>query len=308
MTPDQYTNKEFFIEVGDGHQLYVHDWGNPKARLPILSLHGGPGQGHDDRFKGRADPTKQRVIFFDQRGSGRSLPFGSLEHNTTADIVQDIQKILEHLHIKQVVLVGGSWGATVALAYGIAHPKQVAAMALDGIFTGAQAEIDWIDKGQFRSTYPDAWDRYLAATPKKHWHNPSAYHFKRILGDDPEAARLSGHAYAMLEWSIMQLDDRFAPTDPTEFDPVYTRLEVHYLANRCFMPDRYVFDNAHKLTMPIWLIQGRYDMCCPPVAAYELNKRLHSGHLVWTISGHRGEHETTNLRRTILLQITEKVA
>ena len=306
MTPDQYTIQEFFIDVGDGHQLYVHDWGNQNAKLPILSLHGGPGSAHDNRFKGRADPRRQRVIFFDQRGAGRSLPHGSLQHNTTDHLVADIEKILQHLRIKQVVLVGGSWGSTLALAYGLKHPKRVAAMVLDGIFTGSQSEIDWLDQGLFRIIFPDAWDRYLATVPKSHQDNPSGYHFRRILSDDADAARLSGHAYETLEASVMQLDDRFAPSDPAEYDPANIRLEVHYLTNRCFLPDRHILNNAHKLTMPIWLLQGRYDMVCPPITAWELAKLLPNGHLIWNISGHRGEHETVTLRRAILLQLTEK--
>src|SRR5687767_6064651 len=113
MTPDAYTNKEFFIEVGGGHQLYVCDWGNPKG-LPIIFLHGGPGGESKDGYKQSFDPTKHHVIFFDQRGCGKSLPYGSLKHNTTADLIQDINKIADQVKFKQFVLTGGSWGSCLA--------------------------------------------------------------------------------------------------------------------------------------------------------------------------------------------------
>jgi proline iminopeptidase len=307
MTPDQHTAKEFFIEVGNGHQLYVHDWGNKRAKLPIIFLHGGPGSSNcRDKNKMLFDPGVQRVIFFDQRGAGRSMPYGSIKHNTTQDLVEDIEKIATHLKLKKFVLTGGSWGSTLALAYGLKYPKRVAAMVLDGIFTGSQSEIDWLDKGGFRSIFPDAWERYVQATPKSHQHNPSAYHFKRILSDDADAARVSGYAYETMEGSVMNLDDRFAYADPTEYDPSGVRIEVHYLANRCFMPDRHLLQHARKLPMPIWLVQGRYDIVCPPVTAYELDQKLPNSHLIFTVSNHRSEHETYNVTRTILAQLTEK--
>lgn len=307
MTPDAHTIKEFFIDVGHGHQLYVQDWGNKKAKLPIISLHGGPGGGHHDGYKANFDPAKQRIVFFDQRGSGRSVPYGSLKHNTTADLVADIEKIADALKLKKFILNGASWGVALALAYALAHPKRVAAMVLSGIFTGSQNEVDWLDKGRFRTFYPDAWERYENSVPKAHRRNPSAYHFERLLGTNEDEVRLSGYAYESLEGSVMSLDDRFHPPDPETYDPASIRIEVHYMVNRCFMPDRQILDNAAKLTMPIWLVQGRYDMVCPPTTAYELSQKLPDCRLIWTIGGHRrGEHETHTIVRTILHQLAEK--
>lgn len=308
MTPDSYTNKEFFIEVGNGHQLYVYDWGNPKG-LPIIFLHGGPGGQIRDGYKWNFDPKRHHVVFFDQRGCGKSLPYGSLEHNTTPDLVEDITKIADHLKLKEFVLVGGSWGSCLALAYGVKYPKRVKAMVLRGIFTGAQREIDYFDKGEFAAFFPEVWQRYLDATPKSHHHSPTTYHYERILGKDEQAARHSACAYENLEGALVALDDRFtpqAPDDPT-YDPSGIRMEVHYLANGCFLPDNYIFENARKLTMPIWLVQGRYDMVCPPVTAYTLDQKLPNSHLVWTIGGHKGsERETQSVTNTILRQMAEK--
>lgn len=304
MTPDEHTILETFVEVGDGHSLYVHEWGNSKAKLPVLFLHGGPGGGCKDRHKQGFDPRQQRVIFFDQRGSGKSLPYGSLEHNTTKELVVDIEKIARHLKLEQFVISGSSWGVCLALAYALQYPKRIRAIVLSGIFTGSQAEIDWLDKGGFRDFFPDVWQRYLDATPRVHHANPSAYHYKRALSDNEQAAKLSAYTYNNLEAGVMSLDDRFIPENFEDFDHTYTRIEIHFLSNRCFLPDRHILDNAHKLKMPVWLVQGRYDFVCPPKAAYELHQKLPNSQLMWTVSGHRAEHENWNVMRTILLQLT----
>jgi proline iminopeptidase len=267
-------------------------------------LHGGPGSASRDKHKNNFDPTKQRVIFHDQRGCGRSLPYGSLKNNTTKDLVDDISKIADKLGIKSFIITGSSWGSCLAFAYAIAHPERVNAMALSGIFTGSHSEVDWLDKGRFQTFYPDVWQRYLDATPNEHHDDPSAYHFERILGDDEQAIKQSGLAYDSLEGAVAMLDDRFTPDDPETYDPAGIRLEVYYMANKCFMPDKYIIDNAHKITMPVWLIQGRYDMVCPPTTAYELSKKIPTSQLVWSVSGHGSSHETWNLVRTVLLQLS----
>jgi proline iminopeptidase len=303
MTPDKFTITETFLEVGDSHTLYVHEWGNRKVKTPIVFLHGGPGGGCKDRHKQGFDPERQRVVFFDQRGSGKSLPYGSLEHNTTQDLVEDIEKIARHLKLERFIVTGGSWGSCLALAYALRYPKRVQAMVLTGIFTGSQAEIDWLASGGFRDFFPEVWQRYLDETPKSHRNNPSAYHFKRVLGSDEQSAKASAYTYNNLEAGIMSLDDRFTPESFEEFDAASSRIEIHYLVNHCFLPDRFVLDNAHKLNMPIWLVQGRFDYVCPPKTAYELHQKLPDSHLTWTVSGHKGEHENWNMMRTMLLQL-----
>lgn len=301
MLPDAYTIQENFLTVGDGHQIYTQEWGNAKAKTTMLFVHGGPGSQSQDKHKSNFNPEQHRVIFFDQRGCGKSLPYGSLERNTTNDLIADMVKILAHYKAKKVVLVGGSWGAALSLAFAVAHPDKTEALVLHGIFTGSQKEIEWLDQGLFQTFYPDAWEAYLARTPKAHRNNPTAYHAKQMLGDDPEARATSGYAYDMLEGGVMKLDDRFTPQDPTDYDPLPIRMEMYYMANGCFMPDRHILNNAHSLTMPVWLVQGRYDMVCPPQTAYELDKKLPNSHLIWTISGHRAERHSVDVTKTILL-------
>jgi proline iminopeptidase len=299
MTPDEFTILETFIDVGDNHQLYLQDWGNPKAKNPIIFLHGGPGSGVNNKHRQRFNPYEQRVIFFDQRGCGKSLPYGSLSDNTTDNLVDDIELIAQHRGLEKFVITGGSWGSTLALAYALKYPDRVIAMTLAGIFTGSQAEIDYLDKGDYRVFFPDVWDHYLSQTPKSHQADPTKYHFDRILGDDINALRSSAYLYSNLESSLMSLDDRFTAQEVTDFDAIPTRIEVHYLANHCFMPDRYILDNAHKLTMPIWLVQGRYDVVCPPKIAYELHAKILNSTLIWTMAGHGNDRSNYDVIRTI---------
>ncbi len=305
MTPDNYTIQESFLDVGDGHSLYIQDWGNTKAKTPIVFLHGGPGAACKDGHKQLFDPRRQRVIFFDQRGSGKSLPYGSLKNNTTQDLVEDIEKIARHLNLDQVILTGGSWGSCLAFAHALKHPKRVKALVLRGIFTGSKREIEFLDQGHFQNFFPDVWEKYLEATPKAHWQNPSAYHFKNAL-EEGEKAKASAYAYENVEGALLRLDDRYTPEKYEDYDPAGIRLEIHYLLNNCFIPEGYILDNAQKLKMPVWLIQGRYDVVCPPITAYELSKELPNGELVWVTSGHVGsERAIYDVVRTVLLQLTK---
>lgn len=300
MTPDEFTIKEQFIDVGDGHQLYVHDWGNKNAKYPIVFLHGGPGSNCRDKHKANFDPTEQRVVFFDQRGSGKSLPKGELKANTSEHMVEDIESIIQALKIDKVTLTGGSWGSCLALLFGIKYPHRVHAMVLNGIFTARQKEIDHLDKGGFKLFYPDLWDKYVKSVPESHKNNPSEYYYKDVFGDDQEKAKKAAYTYSeMLEGPLLSLDDRYTPDNYEDFESDGMKIEMHYLKNRCFLPENYIFKNASKLKMPIWLVQGRYDMVCPPETAYELSKLLPDAKLIWTINGHMIEREASTLFKVL---------
>lgn len=288
MTPDKNTINETFLPVGDGHELYVQEWGSPDSQTTFLFLHGGPGSGCSDSHKDFFDPTRDRVIFFDQRGSGKSKPYGSLSNNTTQHLVNDITKVLDASAVQRAVLVGGSWGSTLALAYVLAEPVRVDRLIIRGIFTGSQAEVDFLEKGGFRYFYPDVWSDFVASVPEQYRDDPAAYHQKRLLGNDEEAMRASSLAYSLLEGSIAKLDDRTRPPSGDDFDPFPMRIEVHYTNELCFMPERYLLDNAHKITVPVCIIQGRYDNVCPPITAYELHQKLRDSQLIWTTAGHSG--------------------
>ena len=303
MQKDSYTIQEITLDVGDGHSLYVQDWGDKDAVAPTIFLHGGPGSSVKEKHKSVFDPKNQRVIFFDQRGSGQSTPTGSLENNTTTDLIEDISKIADRLEFKTFNLHGSSWGSTLALACGIAHPERVSALVIGGVFTGSKSESDWIDKGHFKTFFPDVWQAYLDRTPKEFQDNPSAYHFDKVESGTPEEQKASGYAYGCLEGGVIQLDDRFKADDFATYNPAGIRIEMHYLKNGCFMPDRYILDNTNKLTMPVYIVQGRYDMVCPPTTAYEIHNKLVDSKLYWTQSGHHVEHEGENIFRSILASL-----
>ncbi len=304
MNKDEFTNHVLHLAVNEQHSLYVQDWGNPDAKVPIISLHGGPGGQSKDSHKGDYDPSKQRVIFYDQRGCGQSLPYGSLEDNTIDDLISDITAIADKLGIQKFVLKGQSWGSCLALAYGIKHPDRVIGMVIGGVFTGSKSEIDWLQNGLFETFYPDAWQNYLNETPKTHRGNPSAYHFDKVFNGNESEQKKSAFAYQSLEGSIIKLDDRTRQTDYEEYDPSGIKIELNYMKHNCFMPNNHILSNAYKLTMPITIIQGRYDMVCPPKTAFELHEQLPNSQLYTTLSGHASEHEDVQLKRQAISYLT----
>jgi proline iminopeptidase len=288
MTPDEHTIHEHMLGVGDGHDLYVQEWGQRSARRTFLYLHGGPGSGCRNSAKALFDGTSDHVVFFDQRGAGKSTPAGALEQNTTGKLVDDITRVLDTLVLPQVTLVGGSWGSCLALAYALAHPERVDAMILRGLFTGTQAEIDHLEQGAFRLFYPEVWDTFTAAVPEAHRHNPAAYYHQLLAGNDPAAATEAAYAFSEMEGAVSTLDDRHTPEDPATFSLNRVRIETHYFRNHCFLQEGHIMAHARALTMPVWLVQGRYDMACAPATAYALHKQLPNSQLIFTVSGHSG--------------------
>lgn len=289
MNPDQFTISETMLDVGNGHSLYVQDWGNKKAKTTFIFLHGGPGGGCSDSHKLYFNPEKNRVIFFDQRGSGQSTPYGELKHNKTSDQIKDIDKIAKLLKLKEFVLVGGSWGSTLALAYALENQRKVKAMVLRGLFTGSKAEVDALESGAIpKEFFPEVWQALVDRTPKKYQYNPASYHVPRVLSDNPSIALASAYAMSELEGSLISLDERHKAPSIEEFDPNPIKIEISYTSRLCYMPDNYILKNAHKLKMPVWLIQGRYDFVCPPITAYKLSLSIPSSSLIWTLAGHSG--------------------
>jgi proline iminopeptidase len=307
LTADRFTLSETLVDVGGGHRLYVQDWGVPDAPHPVLVLHGGPGVPSTDSHKEFFDPSRQRVLFCDQRGVGRSEPYGSLEDNTTQHLIDDMVAILDRFEIEKAVLMGGSWGSCLALVLAVAHPERVRALALYGLLTGRQDEIDWLNEARWRTFFPEVWQWYLDRTPPEHHGDPTGFHFARILGEDDEASKESAYAYTTADSAVMELDDRFKPPPfEDDFDAAPARLQAHYMTHSHFLPEDHVLDNADRLTMPVYVIQGRYDMICPPVHAYRLVERLPRGELIWAVSGHGPNRESWNLLRSSLLELTQE--
>ncbi|MCA9325177.1 alpha/beta fold hydrolase [Candidatus Saccharibacteria bacterium] len=286
MKPDQFTLKETMLPVGNGHRLYVQLWGDPNAEQTLIWLHGGPGSGSRDEQKDLFDPKRHRVIFYDQRGCGRSRPYGSLRANKTDDQVADLSKILDAFSVDSCTLVGGSWGSLLALVYAIRNPKRVKRMVLRGIFTGRQSEVDFVDGGGCREFFPEVWEQFVTSVPSAHRMDPAGYLLPRLFGKYAEQAKRAAFAFNMLEGSLTKLDYQPLDVDFDTFDLVNTIIEQWYVSQGCFLPDSYILDNAALLTMPIDIVQGRYDMVCPPITAYELHQRLPNSRLTWTLAGH----------------------
>jgi proline iminopeptidase len=308
MTPDEYTNEELSLDVGQEHRIYVQDWGTKAAEIPIFFLHGGPGNGCDDRNKQQFDPSTQRVIFHDQRASGKSLSNGSLDHNTTADLISDIDKIANKLDIDKFLLVGGSWGSTLSLLYGLVNPSKVAGMVIDGVYLATQKENEWLTNGGWKIFFPEVWQEYVAQVPDKYIDRPGDYWFSRLSSADPKVQKLASYTCHKMELALLKLDDRQAAKSYQDYDPSADRIELHYISNHCFIPEGYVLDNATKLNMPIAIIQGRYDMVCPPESAERLHRVLPNSQLVYTINGHLKQHEAKNIQRIFIKQLSEQSA
>ncbi len=296
MNPDSYTINERMIKTADGlHSLYVQEWGNPSG-TPIIFLHGGPGVGCDDGHKEPFDPKKHRVIFLDQRGSGKSTPHASLENNTTQDLVEDLELIRNTLAIDSWVITGGSWGSTLALCYGIKYGNHVQSMVLRGIFLGNQEELDWFYGGGNKDFFPEIWERLLARTPPEHHEAPHIYHFEQISNPaSGEAYKKSTYALYAIDMALMKLDTRLTEVPYEEFDAESAKVNLSYFTDNkhCYLPQNYILDNVSSLTMPITIIQGRYDMVCRPLIAHKLHQSLPNSSLIMTVAGHSGSERNT---------------
>ncbi|MEZ4703704.1 MAG: prolyl aminopeptidase [Bdellovibrionota bacterium] len=278
-----------FLPVGDGHELYIEDCG-PADAFPILFMHGGPGAGFSDRDKNFFDLTTQRVIFFDQRGAGRSKPFASLENNTTLHLVQDALRILEHFELEKCMLFGGSWGSTYALSFSVAHPEKVAGMVLRGIFLGTDAENDHFFRSGTCKTFPDAFENFLSLVPKDHQNQALLHYAHQLAHADLETQKKYADAFVRFELSCAKLiyDPQAIEDILKEEDSLaFARIESHYLSNLCFLEDGYILRNIHKIKdKPISMVHGRYDAICSAKVAFELHKALPTSQLYFTVAGH----------------------
>lgn len=264
------------IEVGEDHRVFVEQCGNPSG-VPVLVLHGGPGGGCSPAMRRYFDPAHYRVVLFDQRGCGRSRPHASVEANTTWHLIRDIERIRTDLGIDRFILFGGSWGATLALVYAITHPDRVAAMVLRGVFLMTQSELDWFYGGGAGAFYPELWARFLSVIPDEERQDLlAAYHarlFSGLLGEETRAAR----AWAGWENALASvLGDGAAGEGPAEYARAFARLENHYFVNGGFLEsDGWIIANADRIAdIPATIVQGRFDMICPPVSAWKLAQAL----------------------------------
>ena len=270
------------LDVGDGQHLYWEASGNPKGK-PVVFLHGGPGGEVSPRHRRAFDPEKYRIILFDQRGAGKSRPHASdpgynLAVNTTWHLVADIERLREHIGVEQWQVFGGSWGSTLALAYAQTHPTRVTELVLRGIFTLRKSELDWFYEGPAGQIFPDVWEQFEAQIPvAERGSFIQAYH-RRLNDPDPAVHEPAAVAWSTWESSAItllphpEIVETF--TNP-HFALAFARIENHYFVNKGWMEDGQLLANAHLLRdIPTVIVQGRYDICTPPVTAWDLHRAL----------------------------------
>lgn len=264
------------LEVGDGHSLYVEQCGRADG-VPVVVLHGGPGGGCSPTMRRFFDPAVYRVVLFDQRGCGRSRPHASVQANTTWHLVADIERIREALGIARWIVFGGSWGATLALAYAQSHPERVAYMALRGVFLATAEELDWFYRGGAGRFFPAEWEEFLAPLPEDERHDPIAAYHARLFGADMAEQVRFARAWTLWENRLAAMARGAAPGGgvlPADYARAFARIENHYFANGAFMraDGQLLADAGRMADIPGIIVHGRYDMVCPPRAAWRLHK------------------------------------
>ena len=265
-----------YLVVGNGHDIYWEECGNPAGK-PAVFLHGGPGAGCDTRARRFFDPARYRIVLFDQRGCGRSRPHASLEHNTTWDLVVDIEQLREHLGIQRWQVFGGSWGSTLALAYAEAHPARVTELVLRGIFLLREHELDWFYQQGASTLFPDRWEDYIAPIPAAERGDLMRAFHRRLTGTDRAAAIAAARAWAVWEGSTSFLltdDDNVRKWGEDDFALAVARIECHYFVNGGFLrSETQLLDDVARIRhIPAVIVQGRYDVVCPMMTAWDLHR------------------------------------
>lgn len=288
-----------FLEKGK-HKIYYEQCGNPKGK-PAIFLHGGPGGGCGSLSRRFFNPKKYRIILFDQRGCGRSKPHTCLEDNTTWHLIEDIESIREILDIKKWLVFGGSWGSTLAIAYAQKHPKNVSQLVLRGIFMLRQKELQWFYQYGASEMYPEAWQGFLKEIPENERDNLIEAYRKIFYGDDEEKKLSAAKAWSKWEASCSFINynpDAVKDSLNAEFALAFALIENHYFVNKGFLDnENQLLENIDIIrNIPAVIIQGRYDVVCPPTTAYELHSKWPESELVITpFSGHSAfEKEITH--------------
>jgi len=266
-----------FLRVSSVHEIYFEESGNPDGK-PAVFLHGGPGGGTDPKMRTFFDPKVYRIVLFDQRGCGRSRPHANLVDNTTWHLVEDMEKLREHLGIKRWLVFGGSWGSTLALAYAETHPDHVTELVLRGIFLLRKWEIDWFYQRPdgAGALFPDLWEKYVATIPRAERSDMVRAYYRRLTSDDPQTMRQAAKTWSIWEGatSFLRLNpDYVAKFQEDDYAAAFARIECHYFINNGFFAtDNQLIEQVGKIRkIPAVIVQGRYDVVCPVKSAWDLH-------------------------------------
>ena len=274
--PARESYNEGFLDTGDGHALHYAECGNP-AGVPALIVHGGPGGGCNPAMRRFHDPRHYRIILFDQRGCGRSLPNASIENNTTWHLVQDMERLRQHLGIARWQLFGGSWGSTLSLAYAVTHPERVAAMVLRGIFLLRRSELAWFYQDGASALFPEAWEAFERVIPVEERGDMIAAYYRRLTDPDPRVHMPAAEAWSVWEGTTLSLIEdpvRVRSFANPSYALAFARIECHYFVNHGFFAaDGALLRDAHRLAgIPGVIVHGRYDVVTPVRNAWDLKK------------------------------------
>ncbi|HEY9690657.1 MAG TPA: prolyl aminopeptidase [Oculatellaceae cyanobacterium] len=267
--------KEGNLQVSDLHTIAFEESGNPEGK-PIVVLHGGPGGGCPPFYRQYFDPSKWRIVMFDQRGCGKSTPHAELRENTTWDLVDDIEKLRSHLKIDQWVVFGGSWGSTLSLAYSQTYPERCTGLILRGIFMLRPKELHWFYQEGASYIFPDAWEEYVKPIPLAERDDFLTAYYKRLTSLDLTVRLEAARAWSIWEASTSRLlpdanlMQKFGESD---FADAFARIECHYFVNQGFFEPEQLLLNVSRIRhIPAVIVQGRYDVVCPMISAWELHR------------------------------------
>ncbi|WP_198245421.1 prolyl aminopeptidase [methane-oxidizing endosymbiont of Gigantopelta aegis] len=280
----------FYLDTDDIHQVYVEQCGNP-AGFPVVFLHGGPCSGCRPEHRRFFNPEQYHIILLDQRGSGRSRPFGALEQNNTQALINDLENIRKRLKISTWLLFAGSWGATLALLYAQQYPERVAGLILRGVFLARQRDMDWFIEGSAGRIYPECWQKLVSSVRLSHPKHLLEHLVQAVFSSHKEEREAAALAWA--DWGAQTALGPLYPTDTAKAECDETllrqvRMELHYAHNHYFIEDNQILDNCHLIQhIPTHIIHGRLDLVCPAEAGFSLSKALPKAKLeILPNSGH----------------------
>lgn len=269
-----------YLQVSSIHKIYFEESGNPKGK-PVVVLHGGPGSRSKPKYRRFFNPKKWRVIMFDQRGCGKSKPFGEIKDNTTWDLLEDIEKLRKHLKIKMWVVFGGSWGSTLGLAYAEKYPRVITDIILRGIWLCRKKDIEWLFGGEeLKRLFPDLWEWRMKALNKiKVGRNDSLKRlFEMLKSKNEKTRKLAATVFNNWEDQFSKVGNTVQLLEPEDIDEKEIqsiKILMHYVINNCFLKENQLIKNAYKLPkVPTVIVHGRYDVVCPLDNAWELKKSI----------------------------------
>ncbi len=266
------------LRVSELHEIYFEESGNPQGK-PALFLHGGPGGGTDPKMRRFFDPAHYRIVLIDQRGCGKSRPHAELAENTTWHLIEDIERLREHLGIHRWLVFGGSWGSTLALAYAETHPARVTELVLRGIFLLRRWELEWFyqNPGGAAALFPDLWERYVEPIPMAERADMMRAYYARLTSADPAVRAQAAQAWSSWEGATSYLRtsaDYVAKFANGRYAEAFARIECHYFVNGGFFhSDGQLLENVERIRhIPAVIVQGRYDVVCPMRSAWDLHR------------------------------------